>query len=271
MERVLAWIASGVVAWTLAGCASTGAQRRPAAPAPRQPKFILSLAELPGFRQKTAPHFEFFFTEGDMDDSDFAFMEAFLVESAQKLGVRLPDRPIRFYKFRSEPSKRALTGAGGNGAAGYSSSPEYGRIPFVHTIYRREQHEVTHVLMNNGRAPACWLAEGIAMLMTETWHGADLRDAVRQLIAQGRYVPMATLVQDRAFNRIDTDVTYPEAGAFVRFLVQTRGLPTFVELYRKAPRTYEDPDATRLRDLFAKAYGAGVEAIEEAWLKELGR
>jgi len=235
------------------------------------PRFILAIEELPGYRMARTPHIEFFFPEGEMDEGDFAFMEGVLVESAQKLGVPLPVRPLRFYKHKDEPTKRALTGCGGNAMGGYSMSPKHGRIAFVHTIHRRDRHEITHVLMNDGHLPATWLAEGIAMFMTGRWGEEALDEVVRRLIAQGTYVPIARLFRDPVFGGTDEALSYPEVGAFVGFLVQRRGLRTFVDLYKKAPRTVDDGDAARLRELFVEVYGSSLEKMEEHWLRELGR
>ena len=85
----------------------------------------------------------------------------------------------------------------------------------------------------------------------------------RQFHEQGRLVRIDELLETRGFRRFDSDVTYPQAGSFVRYLLDTYGLDTWKQLYGKGGPIDAAAD---VRAHFAAVYGRTVASAEADWL-----
>jgi hypothetical protein len=106
-----------------------------------------------------------------------------------------------------------------------------------HSIWPVDNHEGVHtlVILQLGHPPALF-NEGVAVahqtnpaqnVLTPRWNGTDLHVLARQYDAAGRLPSLGSLLPTSEFFDFDTNVTYPCAGSFVRYLIDTRGLAAF--------------------------------------------
>lgn len=138
------------------------------------------------------------------------------------LGVAAPPR-VTYWKYPDPRTKEEVTGDGGNGHAGPDA---------IHTVWPVDAHEVVHVLTRRwGDAPAL-VAEGLAVHLSGAWQGRPVADYARDLVAQGRWVPLDELYATSDFRAHPDLVTYAEAGAFAEWLAR-KGPAPFRLLYER--------------------------------------
>jgi hypothetical protein len=95
------------------------------------------------------------------------------------------------------------------------------------------------------------------------WNGTPVHPRARQLRQARRLVPIADLLETSGFRRFDADVTYPQAGSFVRYLLDTYGLDFWKHHCGKGG---PDETASSLRAHFESVYGRSVDGVEADWL-----
>jgi hypothetical protein len=145
----------------------------------------------------------------------------------------------------------------------------------VHTIFGRDNHETVHVLVNLvwGRAPALF-GEGIAVAFQSDpvagdtvprWNTRPVDDIARDAWAAGTVPALDDLILNDPFRSYAEGLTYPLAGSFVHYLLESGGvapLRAFFEAFGRG-------DAGTVRDHFRAAYGQELDAAWDAWRSEL--
>lgn len=84
----------------------------------------------------------------------------------------------------------------------------------------------------------------------------------RRFRQEGRLIPIADLLETTDFRRFDDNVTYPEAGSFIRHLIDEYGLDKMLELFRNGSPGQAESE---LRPVFFRIYGFSVETAEQSW------
>jgi hypothetical protein len=198
------------------------------------------------------------------DSVDVAWQEQYFdwVTTALQLG---PSPPLEYNKYRDRAHLKALTGKETNGFA------EPG-TPRFHTIWPIDNHEVVHtlVILQIGHPPALF-SEGVAVahqadpargLLFPRWNGTDVHLLARDYDAAGRLPALSSLLRSNGFFDHDTNITYPCAGSFVRYLIDTRGLENFKSYLRDA--TFDDAASTT-EARFQAAYGQALSLVWNEW------
>jgi hypothetical protein len=145
----------------------------------------------------------------------------------------------------------------------------------LHTLWRADNHETIHLLMSRFASPppVPLFAEGFAVAhqvdpvkgdFAPKWNGRYLPEHLAAFRADGRYVPPHRLLTTKAFRAVGDVVSYPIAGAWMRYLIDRFGYDRVKELLRRG-RT-NDTDAT-VRETFASVFGADIERVEADWLE----
>lgn len=209
-------------------------------------------------------HFDFYFSQGDTVDA--AWQEAFHEWATRELQVTITRR-ITYYKYMTPAHMLALHNGPGNINA-WADPDRY----LVHTIWPTDNHETIHLYSSTfGRATSLF-NEGLAVAyqvdpvrgdLTPRWNNRHVHDIAYSLRLQGRLVPLARMLTIDGFRAIDSQVSYPEAGSFVRYLLDLQGgVPSIRDLFGRS--THQEPaDATRRN--FGSVYGRSLEEVEAAW------
>lgn len=209
-------------------------------------------------------HFDFHFSDGDTVDA--AWQEAFHEWATRELQVIITRR-ITYYKYLAPAHMLALHNGPGNVNAW--ADPD---LFVVHTIWPTDNHETIHLYSSTfGRATSLF-NEGLAVAlqvdpvrgdMTPRWSSRHVHDIASSLRLQGRLVPLAEMLTIATFRALDSQVSYPQAGSFVRYLLDAQGgMSCIRDLFGRS--THQDaPEVTRLN--FAAAYGRPLEEVEAAW------
>jgi hypothetical protein len=177
-----------------------------------------------------------------------------------------PPRKISYNKYLTRAHMGQLTGAFNTNA--YAHAEEFA----LHTIWSFDNHESVHLYSSLFGRPVALLSEGIAVSFqtdpagndfTPKWSGQELHTIARRFRTQGTLVPLDNLLETSEFLLVSSDVRYPEAGSFVLFLRESRGLDRLKALF--AMGNVNDSRAT-LRESFERVYGVPLETIEADWL-----
>lgn len=176
---------------------------------------------------------------------------------------------LDYNKYRDRAHLAALTGRQTNGFA------EPGTTKF-HTIWPTDNHEVVHTLvtLQIGLPPALF-TEGIAVahstdpirgMLTPVWNSTSIHSLARSFELSGQLPAVSSLVRSTDFARFDSQMTYPCAGSFVRYLIETQGLAPLKAYFRLA--TFDDaPSVTESR--FQSAYGRSLASLWDEWRARL--
>ena len=241
----------GAVALAACGESTTGpSSQGPGASAP-------ALTEI-----TTTAHYVIHAAPGDTGDT--TWQEAYYEWLLPALQLQ-PSPRLDYHKYRDRAHLAALTGRNTNGFA----EPRTTRF---HTIWPIDDHEGVHtlVILQIGHPPGLF-NEGVAVahqtdpvrgLLRPRWNGTDLDTLARMYDASGQLPPLSSLLSSTDFFRFDTNITYPCAGSFVRYLIDTHGLGPFKTYLASA--TFDDAaGVTETR--FQTAYGRTLASVWEEW------
>lgn len=146
----------------------------------------------------------------------------------------------------------------------------------IHTLWPTDNHEVVHLYTSTFGSPVALFNEGIAVAhqvnassgdLVARWSGTAVHDLARTFRQTNRLIPLGQLIDTNAFRRVDANVTYPQAGSFMRWLIDTHGLARVKMLFARGSPL--DPPASS-RAAFLDVFGLTLEEAEQHWLAYLG-
>jgi len=245
------------LAIAIAAAACGGGSSSPSAPSPSYPGLSLTI--------ETA-HYVFHYADGDRVESDR--QEAFHDWIAPAFGVALPAK-IDFFKYLSVGHMQALTGRAANGLADVPANA-------IHSIFSWHAHESVHIYSALVGRPSDFFNEGIAVALAvdplggrdyPLWSSTPVHDVARASLRSGDVPPLAAIVETSPFRALPDSVSYPAAGSFMEFLVDTRGLAAVLAFFRTGDRF--DSLETIERN-FQAAFGVTLAEADAAWRAFLG-
>lgn len=206
----------------------------------------------------------FRFSAGDtMPASDADWQQQYHDWATARLGVTLPGR-LYYNKYRDNAQMNAATGRGCCFAEAETLS--------VHTIYPRDNHEVVHVYVVRGiGSPSNFLSEGLSVAFqvdpaggdfTPRWSGVPVHELARTFRRNGQLIAVNNMLTTEQFRAHPGSVSYPQAGSFAAFLIDTYGLDPFLAQFRGAS---PNDSAQRVRSAFQQAFGFSIEQAEAEW------
>jgi hypothetical protein len=219
----------------------------------------------PPTEQIVTEHYVFHYAPGDSVDT--AWQEAFHTWAVAQLGVTPPR--ITYNKYRNRAHMGALTGKGNTN--GYAELP----LNTLHTIWPREGHEAVHVYAGPWGFPAALFVEGLAVAYTTNpqagdfvpkWSGTPIHTLAHLFRVSGQLIPIAQIAETTAFRVRDDQITYPESGSFVRFLIDADGIDAIRRLFGSMPG---DAPLATVRAAFQNVNGYSLDEAEARWLRFL--
>jgi hypothetical protein len=176
------------------------------------------------------------------------------LEAAELIDVEPLDVPIRAYLYTTRDLKTEITGVSGNAHANYLNVE-------THHLYGEGvdatgSHEAVHVLAWHriGDTNTTLMGEGLAVWAGQQWWGEPLDYWAETYLDGEEIPPLEELIED--FWSYDDGVTYPLAGHFVGFLVDTWGTDMM-------KRVYAAPD---LEEALLAETGLDLDGVESEWL-----
>lgn len=230
--------------------------------------------EYPPLQIAEREHFVFYFVRGDSYaesrlESVASQREKVYRELARKLNPDFEGR-VAFFLFPDADTKYAFTFHRGDGWA-------VGGKVIVEIFNPDKQldpnHELVHVITSPLGNPPAMFNEGLAAYLQEgeRWDGYTVDAWARAFHAEDLLFPLPVLF---AFTDIGSEktrglISYPQAASVVKYLVETHGWEKFLEAFRELQGDDSQEGIQANRVIFRRIFGASVEEIESAWLKNL--
>lgn len=135
----------------------------------------------------------------------------------------------------------------------------------VYAIYNEEikcigHHEDAHIVSNLVGMPPSFVEEGIAMYFDKTWWGKENKWWVIKYLQEGSYINITELMYDENKLYLNSEITYPIAGAFTKFLIDQYGKSKYIKLYKN--NIIND-------DVLISIYGKTIAQLEECFLHHI--
>jgi hypothetical protein len=203
------------------------------------------------------------------DSIDTAWQQTYHEWALAALQVS-PTRRVVYNKYLSRQHMGSITGRFNTN--GFATNETFE----MHTIWPTDNHEVVHLLTSTFGFPPALFNEGIAVAhqtnpsandLVAKWNGTSLHDHARSFRRSFRLIPLAQIVDSDAFRSRDAEITYPQSGSFMRWLIDTHGLAKVKALFGRV--NYPDPAASS-RAAFLAVFGMTLEEAEAQWLAFLG-
>jgi hypothetical protein len=198
-----------------------------------------------------------------ISDRDADWQQRYHEWATTRLGVSIPGK-LLYNKYLNDAQMRSVAGR-----SCCFADPE---TLSVHTLYPRDNHEVVHVYVASQIGePSNFLSEGLAVAFqvdpvagnfTPRWNGTPLHDLARTFRQSGRLIPIGNMLSTEEFRAYPESTSYPEAGSFALYLIDSYGLDLFLAQFRGA-RPGES--AATVRSRFESIYGLSMERAEVDW------
>jgi hypothetical protein len=218
----------------------------------------LEMIEAPDQTEETAGHYRYVTLADDRVDAE---ARAFNEESFRRVSEFLDLEPsqlpaaVDYFKYPSRESKGEWTGDSGNA---------HRRGDEIHSIWATDRHEIVHVLAARWGDPPALLAEGLAVHLSGGWSDSTVRAAAAAALTPTPSVTPSSILDSASFRAQPDARTYPISGAFVEWLLETRGQPFLREAYETlANRAPASENASRLRALL----GAPLDRVDADFVK----
>ena len=216
----------------------------------------------------SSEHYVFHFQSGSLAEKEIATIaqeqELCFAKICAILQIEYPDK-IHYY-FTSSPLEIGRVfweeGTPCNGVA--LCGREQAKIYAVYneSIKCVGSHEDTHLISFQINYPESdFIVEGLAMFMDGLWWGVPNEVWTSYYKHKHPELSVFNLLKNNAFAERGCEVTYPVAGAFTKYLVETFGKEKYLEVYRHTEDNCEE--------IFASIFKRSFEAIEEAFWQNM--
>ncbi len=233
---------------------------------------------LPRMQKRTTLHFDIHYfkdssAEGDIDRIA-ADRESGYRKICEFVGKKSGPRILLVF-FEDKKSKRYETAHQGMGFADGATMVE---------VYGEEgrldpYHETTHVIMGSVGNPPAMFNEGFAVYMSQHLGApplknlgggdASLYERVRELKRSGEWIALEELLTYTEIGSRKTrpPVSYAEAGAFVKFLIDAHGKEKFLKAYRALRNSGNTGVRAQNKRTLKKIFGRSFRELEGQWKK----
>jgi hypothetical protein len=223
---------------------------------------------IPQMQKTSTRHFDFYYYKDSYAASTINNITRTREEGyeyiCQYLNLDIDQRTSTF--FFNDPATKAIeTGHRGKGAAYDTTIIEV----YNEDMQANPYHETVHVLTSTLGTPPALFNEGFAEYMEIVLSGKDrgalqeaLCETIYELKHSAEWIPIQELI---TFTDIPgtspAHVSYPEAAAFVRFLIEKYGKQRFLESFRELSNSDQEAIQNENVKKLERIYGKPVEEL----------
>ncbi len=239
-------------------------------------------ALLPALQKRSTEHFDIYYSKGSTAERDIDKIararEEFRREVCQAIGAELAVR-ICVVIFEDEETKLRHTGHRGNWLCEGNTWVEV----YSDKVKVDWCHETTHLLVRELGSPPALFVEGLVQYAREQLvrpakraraAGKDLLcEGARVVRGRGQWIPLPELLRHTEVwpAKSRSQSFYPLAGAFVKFLIERRGVDRFLSAYRTLQNSPSEDVQRRNADRLVGVYGQSIESLEKRWIASLSK
>ncbi|KKL70688.1 hypothetical protein LCGC14_2102410, partial [marine sediment metagenome] len=231
---------------------------------------------LPKMKKAATAHFDIYCFEGSSSaraaKSIAKRREQGYQAISEFLGTK-SDVRIRLILFEDKRAKHRETGHQGMGwAFGQTIVEVYGEEGHLDPY-----HETTHVLARSMGSPPALFQEGLAVYVSERLGAPALKDLgggksslqarVRELKRKNQWVDLEKLLTytEIGSRRTRPPISYAEAGAFVKFLIEKHGMAKFRRAYGELKGSADANVHRGNKATLQTIYGQSLEGLDREW------
>lgn len=181
-------------------------------------------------------------------------------------------RKINYYLYNSIKEKNELMGDDSPGNAIWQEL-DLGSNPFskkfeIHVIYNEKckfigEHEDTHLLSLPWGLSIYLFCEGLAQYMENSFIGKDLHVISKKLLSENKLYPLKNLCDNENWETVEPIIIYPQAGSFIKFLIERYGKEKLIEVYKKTSRNFDlIQNLLEIHNTYTKT----INELENEWL-----
>ncbi|MCD6329454.1 MAG: hypothetical protein ACTSQ8_26160 [Candidatus Helarchaeota archaeon] len=206
-------------------------------------------------------HFIFYYADGDYVES--TWQEVYHEWAVSELQVIIPCK-INYYKYWDITHLERMTGIN----YCFAEPDTFA----VHTIWPTDNHECVHLYTSLIGRPSDFFNEGIAVAFqtdpynndyTARWNGMPVHYWGKKYKDEEALIPLDNLLETEDFRAYDGVITYPEAGSFMKFMIDSYGLDQMKSFFEIGDR-YHSKETIKLN--FVSVYNFSINKAEEEWL-----
>ena len=142
----------------------------------------------------------------------------------------------------------------------------------VHSYQSWHNHECTHLYSSLIGRPSDFYNEGLAMAFSidpydgvyePRYGGQSVNLLSKQYKAEGIIISINKILTTSDFRSYSQDITYPESGSFVEYLIATYGIENIKSIFQTVNQT---DSREAIKQKFQSIYGFSIDQAEQEWL-----
>ncbi len=221
---------------------------------------------LPKLYKHTSEHYNFYFAKDSLAEKDIEIIKNIQEKCYKEITSFLNVNPtFKINYFLLETPELVGKIYGDNDPCnGFANPPDEIYAVYNEKIkcigYHEDAHIISYIL---NKPKSNFLREGLAMHFDNVWWSKSNDEWVRIFIKTDKYLNIKNLVQNDFFLSYADEITYPIAGAFVKYLINRYGKERFISVY-----SYK---GYNLLSEIEKVFKSELEQIEKDFLDSLNQ
>ncbi len=142
-------------------------------------------------------------------------------------------------------------------------------------------HETAHIIAGELGEPPALFNEGFAVYISEALGGDSIdspsapskkiNNVTADYFHNNNLIPLANLFKFAEIGSVESQyaIAYPEAGSFIKFIIEKYGIDKFLETYKSLENSYDPIISNNNRKRFEEIYNISLTDIEQLWLSSL--
>jgi hypothetical protein len=207
-------------------------------------------AALPGFTLAAqTTHFSFY-SRGAKVEAEKS--EKFLETVEKMLGTEMKGQAA-YYAYRTPEEVEAATGTMAQGVT-FSKQRE------IHSAHGFHAHEIVHLVAGQMGDPGAFFHEGLAVALGNEgrWNGTCVDKLAKKT---AKSLSLQKVIDQ--FQTVDTQISFPVAGSFVRSLIKTHGMEKVSDFFKSCTKAQNREAA------FQKTFGVSIAQAAADWTATL--
>jgi hypothetical protein len=200
----------------------------------------------------------FYYENGSTADKNIEEIKKITLNDIKKLlaiiHVENYDGQLTYFLVESRKRMKELIGHEINAGAIPRQNAVYAVYGEVKAI---GMHEFNHIIVHNtwGNPSNKWMSEGFAVYSDDEWGSYDLHSLSKYFLDKNKIILLNDLFG--RFDSYEERITYPQAGSFVKYIIENYGSDKFRELWSKGD------------DAISEVYNKSIYVLEKEWLEEI--
>ncbi len=228
---------------------------------------------------KQSPHYIFHYFKNSLVEKDINKIIKIKEKHYNKILSFLKVKNYRKIKYYLYPSLKEKIELMGDDSLGNVIWEEFELINNkvktkrfeIHILYNVKrkfigEHEDTHLLSLPWGLSIYLFSEGLSQFIEESLFGKDIDILSKKLMKKNKLYSLKWLCNNKNWNKVKEEIVYPQAGSFIRYLINNFGLEKFKKVYKKLSRDKKVKENIKIME---SSYPESINKLETNWKRYL--